>query len=57
MTYDYKCDKCNNTYTIERSIYEDEVAPVCVGCHQSMSRVWSSPGITFKGGGFYSTGG
>jgi putative FmdB family regulatory protein len=57
MTYEYKCDKCGNVYTIERSIHEEEVAPICVGCRQSMSRVWSSPGVAFKGSGFYSTGG
>ncbi len=57
MTYDYKCDACGTTYSIERSIHEEVIAPICTSCSQSMSRVWSSPGITFKGGGFYSTGG
>ena len=51
MTYDYKCDACNNTYTVERGIRDEEIAPVCVDCHQTMSRVWSvatfipSPGM------------
>ena len=42
MTYDYECTKCKNTYTITRSVYETEVLPVCVGCHESMTRVWSA---------------
>lgn len=57
MTYDYECVACSNKYTIERSIHEDAVAPVCVGCHQSMTRVWAVGGISFKGDGFYVNGG
>jgi predicted nucleic acid-binding Zn ribbon protein len=45
MIYDYKCGKCNATISVERSI------------HETMSRVWDSPAITFKGKGFYTTGG
>lgn len=54
-TYEYKCDSCSNTYTIDRGINEDSVAPVCVDCRTSMSRVWSSPTILFNASGFYST--
>lgn len=57
MTYDYECVACSNKYTVERSIHEDAVAPVCVSCHQSMTRVWAVGGITFKGDGFYVNGG
>jgi predicted nucleic acid-binding Zn ribbon protein len=38
-------------------MYDTEVMPVCVGCHESMTRVWAVGGITFKGDGFYSNGG
>ena len=55
MTYDYECIKCKNTYTITRKITEPEVMPVCVGCHESMTRVWSAPTVVFTGSGFYST--
>jgi putative FmdB family regulatory protein len=55
MTYDYECGKCKSSYTVERGIRDAEVLPVCVDCHESMTRVWSSPGVTFKGTGFYST--
>ena len=55
MTYDYECVKCKNTYTISRGITEAEVLPVCVGCHESMTRVWSAPVVVFNASGFYST--
>ena len=55
MTYDYECVKCKNTYTIERSMYDTEVMPICVGCRESMTRVWSSPSVVFNAPGFYST--
>ena len=55
MTYDYECSKCKNTYTLERGITETEVLPVCVGCHESMTRIWSAPTVVFNGSGFYST--
>jgi putative FmdB family regulatory protein len=54
MTYDYECNKCKNTYTLERGIREEEVLPVCAGCHESMTRVWSSPTVIFNSSGFYS---
>lgn len=57
MTYEYECAKCKNTYTIERSMYATEVMPVCVTCHESMTRVWAVGGISFKGDGFYVNGG
>jgi predicted nucleic acid-binding Zn ribbon protein len=56
MIYAFKCE-CGNTREIEQSIHADIINPMCTDCHSSMSRVWSSPGITFKGDGFYSTGG
>ena len=54
MTYDYEGAKCKNRYTLERGIREEEVLPVCVGCHESMTRVWSSPTVIFNSSGFYS---
>lgn len=55
MNYDYKCEKCNSELTIERSIHAEASDPMCFNCHQTMSRVWSSPPVTFSGTGFYST--
>jgi predicted nucleic acid-binding Zn ribbon protein len=54
MIYSFKC-QCGNTIDIEQSIHAEIVEPVCTDCHQSMSRSWSSPAITFKGTGFYTT--
>jgi putative FmdB family regulatory protein len=55
MTYDYECVACNSSYTVERSMHEDSVAPICTTCHNSMTRVWAVGGITFNAPGFYST--
>ena len=57
MIYDYKCGKCSATLSVERSIHEEASTPMCFECHETMSRVWDSPAITFKGKGFYTTGG
>jgi putative FmdB family regulatory protein len=57
MQYDYRCPDCNSELTIERSIHEDPRDPSCFDCHITMVRKWASPAITFKGKGFYSTGG
>ena len=57
MQYDYRCPDCNTVLTIERSIHEEPREPSCFDCHISMVRKWGSPAITFKGKGFYSTGG
>jgi putative FmdB family regulatory protein len=57
MQYDYRCPDCNTVLTIERSIHEEPRDPSCFVCHITMVRKWDSPGITFKGKGFYSTGG
>jgi predicted nucleic acid-binding Zn ribbon protein len=56
MIYSFKC-QCGSTRDIEQSIHAEIVEPICTDCHQSMSRSWSSPAITFKGPGFYSNGG
>ena len=53
MIYQYKCNACNTEIEIERGIRDPEVAPICIDCHGTMSRVWSSPAITFNGAGFY----
>jgi putative FmdB family regulatory protein len=54
MKYQYKC-KCGSELEIERSIHAEESAPICMDCHESMSRVWNAPPITFSGSGFYTT--
>lgn len=53
MIYQYKCNACNTELEVERSINDPERAPVCIDCHETMSRIWNSPAITFVGKGFY----
>lgn len=55
MIYQYKCNQCNTELEVERSIKDEERAPVCIDCHGTMARIWNSPAITFNGPGFYST--
>jgi len=55
MTYDYKCEVCNTTQSVERAMSEAEVLPICTGCQSHMTRVWAIGGVTFSGPGFYST--
>jgi len=57
MTYDYKCDACVTTHSVQRSMSEQETLPMCTSCHGTMSRVWAVGGITFNGSGFYVNGG
>jgi predicted nucleic acid-binding Zn ribbon protein len=54
MIYSFKCE-CGNTRDVEQSIHAEIEEPMCTDCHESMTRIWSSPAITFKGVGFYST--
>ena len=56
MIYAFTCE-CGSTREIEQSIHTEIISPICTDCYSSMYRVWSSPGITFKGPGFYSNGG
>jgi putative FmdB family regulatory protein len=51
--YDYKCQDCENTITIVRSIKDDEQTPICAHCAREMTRSYdSAPGIAFKGKGW-----
>jgi putative FmdB family regulatory protein len=51
--YDYKCQDCESTITIIRSINDDEQVPICAHCAREMTRAYeSAPAITFKGTGW-----
>jgi putative FmdB family regulatory protein len=54
--YEYACIQCDLDYEKERSIHEDAPNYVCDVCGYALQRVFSSFGLQFKGGGFYSTG-
>jgi putative FmdB family regulatory protein len=56
-TYEYLCPDGNFMKSIERSMKDDEVIPVCDECGKNMQRVYYSAPVKFNGSGFYSTGG
>ncbi|MEG3586965.1 MAG: FmdB family zinc ribbon protein [Actinomycetota bacterium] len=53
-TYDYRCDTCENTFEIFQSFSEDPLTS-CPSeqCSGSVKKIFSAPGISFKGSGFY----
>ena len=53
-TYDYKCDKCENTFEVFQSFSEDPLTD-CPDkeCSGPVKKIFSAPGISFKGSGFY----
>lgn len=53
--YEYKCKACGLSETVVRGISDEEVVPQCGSCNIPLNRVYSSIGVTFNGGGFYST--
>ena len=55
-TYEYKCDN-GHKYIEVRSMNDKETNKTCTedGCGVKLKRVFSSPPVTFKGGGFSST--
>jgi putative FmdB family regulatory protein len=53
--YEYACKSCNQSVTISRSMHDKEEVPACISCNIALNRVYSSIGVTFNGGGFYST--
>ena len=63
-TYDYRCSTCSERFEVVQS-FRDDPLTVCpltggpAGCtnagHGEVKKVFSAPGITFKGDGFYKT--
>jgi len=53
-TYDYRCETCENTFEIFQSFSEDPLTS-CPSehCEGSVKKIFSAPGISFKGSGFY----
>ena len=56
-TYEYRCNQCEHTFEITRSYKEEESAITCPKCELNCTRVYSVPGVQFRGTGFYKTGG
>lgn len=55
-TYTFACKNCDGVTTeLVQSIHESLHQPVCPKCAWPMVKVFDSPAVSFKGGGFYST--
>jgi putative FmdB family regulatory protein len=52
--YEYQCDNCSYHFEVKQSIKDDPIA-TCERCGKPVRRLISSPGIMFKGSGWYVT--
>ncbi|HTL60766.1 MAG TPA: FmdB family zinc ribbon protein [Nitrospira sp.] len=52
--YEYQCESCGNRVEVKQSI-KDAPLTTCERCGKSLRRLISSPGIMFKGSGWYVT--
>jgi len=50
-TYEFQCVECTTTGAVTTSMYET-AAMRCPRCQKNMERVYSAPGLIFKGGGW-----
>lgn len=53
--YEYLCKNCNEGLIDSRSSEDRDDLPECKSCGSLMKRLFSTPGVSFKGNGFYST--
>jgi putative FmdB family regulatory protein len=54
-TYEYKCKDCNHQFEIVQS-FTDDALTKCPDCRKNaLRKVFSPPGVAFKGSGFYKT--
>lgn len=56
-TYEYECPGDGEKITIMRPMDEEPRVYYCGVCGSTLRRVYSTPGVQFRGSGFYSTGG
>tara|TARA_B100000614_G_C14444385_1_gene451627 strand:+ start:406 stop:720 length:315 start_codon:yes stop_codon:yes gene_type:complete len=53
-TYDYRCDACGNVFEVFQSFSEDPLSKCPEeNCAGEVKKIFSAPGISFKGSGFY----
>ena len=52
--YEYQCDACSYRFEVKQSIKDDPLS-TCERCGKAVRRLISSPGIMFKGSGWYVT--
>ena len=54
-TYEYKCKECGHQLEVVQS-FTDDALTKCPSCKKkALRKVFSPPGVTFKGSGFYKT--
>ena len=54
-TYEYRCKDCGETLEVVQS-FTDDALTKCPNCRKkALRKVFSPPGVTFKGSGFYKT--
>jgi len=54
-TYLYNCPACEEDKTVVKSMSDDSLQ-VCADCGDAaLRRIYTAPGISFVGSGFYST--
>ncbi|MBI3357093.1 MAG: hypothetical protein HY038_10060 [Nitrospirae bacterium] len=52
--YEYQCDGCEYRFEVKQSMKDDPLT-TCERCGKPVRRLISSPGIMFKGSGWYVT--
>jgi putative FmdB family regulatory protein len=53
-TYEYRCQDCRDEIEVQQS-FSDDALTECPSCGGLLKKKFSSPGISFKGSGFYKT--
>ena len=53
--YEYECRQCKTKESFSRSISDKDPGYYCHACNLQLYRVYYPIGVTFSGGGFYST--
>jgi len=51
-TYEYSCNECGTYGSIHQSFTDDVPVMQCPKCQITMARIYSAPGLIFKGGGW-----
>ena len=52
--YEYRCRDCGEALEV-RQAFTDDALTECPHCKGSLRKIFSTPGISFKGSGFYKT--
>ena len=52
-TYSYRCSYCGKEFTAMHTFSEADDDEICPDCKKAAKRVFTAPGIVFRGSGFY----